>query len=190
MLQKLPAGVGRALASVRAGLDRVAINDERFANVESALSITSREFIDGDPLPIACTADGAGRSPALTWDAEPSGATSLVLLVEDADSPSPQPLVHAIAWDLPVFEKGLSAGSLGPPASASPVPLGKNSFLRAGWLAPDPPPGHGAHRYVFQLFALDTMLDLGENPGRGAVLDAMAGHVVAIGFIVGTDART
>ncbi len=68
--------------------------------------------------------------------------------------------------------------------------MGRNSFLRRGWLPPDPPTGHGEHRYAFQLFALDRQAgDPGETPGRDALIEAMAGHVLAAGLLVGTYSR-
>jgi hypothetical protein len=53
------------------------------------------------------------------------------------------------------------------------------------YLPPDPPSGHGPHRYVFQIFALDTRLDFEKPPGRGALLEAMRGHVLAKGLHIG-----
>ncbi|MET0270459.1 MAG: YbhB/YbcL family Raf kinase inhibitor-like protein, partial [Sphingomonas sp.] len=65
----------------------------------------------------------------------------------------------------------------------------RNSYFNEGWLPPDPPTGHGRHDYVFQLFALADVGDIGRNPGRSALLDAMAGRVIAAGMLVGTYSR-
>ncbi len=67
--------------------------------------------------------------------------------------------------------------------------VGKNSFLKTGYLPPDPPTGHGPHRYLFQLYALNRRLGLEGVPGRGALLEAMHGHVLAKGVIAGTYER-
>ena len=96
-------------------------------------------------------------SPPLQWLGAPTNAGSLALIVEDADAPTPQPLVHAIVVDLVVGDGSgaLAEGALSSEdGEASGLRLGRNSFLQAGWLPPDPPPGHGVHRYAFQLFAL------------------------------------
>lgn len=63
---------------------------------------------------------------------------------------------------------------------------GLNSILQASWLPPDPPPGHGVHRYLFQVFALAQPVDFAGSPGREAVLDAVREHGIASGCLVGT----
>ena len=49
-------------------------------------------------------------------------------------------------------------------------------MMGLGWLPPDPPPGHGPHRYVFQVYALDSRPELDEGAGRGAVVAALKGR--------------
>ena len=134
-------------------------------------------------------ADGPGLSPPLVWSGLPAGTASVVLLVEDAGSPTPQPLVHLIAWNLPPDRTGLQEGEVSGQAADEGLPLGRNSFLHAGWLPPDPPSGHGRHDYVFQVYALKQPLDLSETPGRGALLKAMEGRVLNKGVLVGGYAR-
>ncbi len=142
-------------------------------------------------LPVGCTADGAGASPPLAWSDLPAGAAELALIVEDADSPTPAPLVHAIVLGLPPTETGLPEAALASPAGEGEGrAMGRNSYLSGQWLPPDPPPGHGPHRYVFQLFALSSPLGLEGTPGRGAVLRAMRGKVLATGHLVGTYGRS
>ena len=67
--------------------------------------------------------------------------------------------------------------------------MGRNSYLHAGWLPPDPPRGHGPHRYAFQLFALDEAPVFVKTPGRSAMVVALRGHVIAKGVLIGTYAR-
>ena len=92
--------------------------------------------------------------------------------------------MHAIVAGLEPGDGALPEGAIGEDA-----PAGRNSFLSHAWLPPDPPPGHGAHRYVFQLYALDHRPELGANAGRAAVVDALRGHVLAIGVLMGTYER-
>ncbi|WP_312486904.1 YbhB/YbcL family Raf kinase inhibitor-like protein [Massilia timonae] len=54
-----------------------------------------------------------------------------------------------------------------------------------GYYGPKPPVGEAAHRYHFQVYALDKMLDVPFGADRDQVLAAMKGHVLAKGEIVG-----
>ncbi len=67
--------------------------------------------------------------------------------------------------------------------------VGRNSYLQAAWLPPDPPPGHGVHRYAFQLFALRAGATFDGTPGRDAVLEAIKEHGLASGCLIGTYER-
>ncbi|WP_375454333.1 YbhB/YbcL family Raf kinase inhibitor-like protein [uncultured Methylobacterium sp.] len=189
MLEKIPAGLGQALSGLRAGLGKTAYHSD-FADVPETLALTSAAFADGAPIPARYTADGAKTAPPLAWSGLPAGTVRIAILAEDADSPTPRPLVHLIAWNLAPTTHNLAEGAL----TAAGVPgfrpdLGRNSFLTDGWLPPDPPAGHGAHRYLFQVYALDRALDLPPSPGRGAVVDAMRGHVLGKGCLTGSYER-
>ena len=189
MLEKIPRAVGEALSGLKAGREKTAYR-AAFPDVPEMLTLTSPAFADGTDLPARYTADGEGVSPPLAWSGLPDGTAALVLLVEDAGSPTPQPLVHLLAWDLPPDPANLGEGALPSPGRAGDArQLGRNSFLRSAWLPPDPPSGHGRHDYVFQLYALRQTLRLGDDPGRGALLAAMRDQVVAKGQLIGTYAR-
>lgn len=185
MLEKVPGGLGRALAGVRAGATKLALYDAAFAAAPESIEVSSPSFADGQAIPARHSADGVGTSPALAWRL-PGDAAALVLLVEDADSPSPEPLVHAIAWNLDAASDGLAEGALSGEPS---VETGRNSYFRTDWLPCDPPTGHGPHRYAFQLFALDTPLNFDTAPGRSALLEAMKGHLLARGALIGSYER-
>ncbi|MDB4975421.1 MAG: phosphatidylethanolamine-binding protein, partial [Myxococcaceae bacterium] len=98
MLGKIPAVIGHALRSARAGMERLAFNHAEFATITDSLEVESLAFGDGEAIPVRYTADGEQTSPPLRITAVPAGTESVVLLIEDADSPTPEPLVHAIAW--------------------------------------------------------------------------------------------
>ena len=202
MLEKLPDVLGHALRSQRAGLDALAFNRVDLRAGTSAITLTSLAFADHAPIPVPYTADGEGRSPPLQWTGVPEAAGSLVLIVEDADAPTPKPLVHAIAVNLPPGEGALAEGALqttdddgeedgdGAEGALQDEPrAGRTSYLQADWLPPDPPPGHGLHRYAFQLFALQPGAVFSETPGRDEVLDLVRSHGLASGLLVGTYER-
>ncbi len=181
MLEHVPKVVGEALRGIGPGLDKLTINAS-FAAAPGGIAVTSPDFADGAGLPRDSTEDGRKLSPALAWRGVPDGAAEVVLVIEDADSPTPEPLVHLIAPDLDPAAGRLTEGATG-------AETGRNSFLKQGWLPPDPPCGHGPHRYVFQAYALSVALALTEAPGRGALIDAMAGRVLTKGCLTGTYAR-
>jgi len=191
MLEHVPAWLGKALADVRAGAEKLGIARGTLGTSVAKLDLTSPAFADGARLPERFTADGAGVSPPLVWGPLPEGTHALALLVEDADAPAPRPLVHAVVWGMPADAGRLEEGAIvGDGAGTPDRDVGRNSYFREGWLPPDPPTGHGSHRYAFQLFALDAGVgDPGETPGRAAVLEAMAGHVLAAGVLIGTYSR-
>jgi hypothetical protein len=65
----------------------------------------------------------------------------------------------------------------------------RGSFDRIGYFGPRPVRGHGRHRYVFQIFAVDRPLPVGHPCGLRDVVGAMTGHVVARGRLTGTFER-
>ncbi len=189
MLEHLPTAIGAALKGVRPGLDKLTLI-QHFAGIPQAILVESRAFQADAPLPIDATEDGRKLSPPLAWQGVPPGAAAIVIMIEDADSPTPEPLVHLIVLGLPGQDGRLAEGELKNAGTGDRAhALGLNSYLKAAYLPPDPPSGHGPHRYAVQVFALDTPLSLAAEPGRGAVVEAMTGHVMATGLLIGTYER-
>jgi Raf kinase inhibitor-like YbhB/YbcL family protein len=175
------------LRGARSGFRGLAHKDAALRDVPESIQLWSPAFNHGGSMPALYTADGDRLSPPLAWKGVPDETETLVLLIEDADSPTPHPLVHAIVWDLPPSDGELLTSAL---SSEAPEPgVGRNSYLQRTYLAPDPPRGHGVHRYVFQLFACDRALDFAAAPGRSTIMDAMRGHVLAKGVMIGTYER-
>lgn len=191
MLEHVPHWLGQLLAGVRAGRDQLVIADPVLSLGDARLSFASPAFADGARLPERFTADGAGVSPPLAWHGAPEGTAGYALIVEDADAPTPRPLVHALVWGLPAAATMLAEGAIASDEEGTPEggDVGRNSYLGEGWLPPDPPTGHGPHAYVFQLFALSDVPDLAPDPGRATLVDALAGRVLATGVLTGTYSR-
>jgi Raf kinase inhibitor-like YbhB/YbcL family protein len=189
VLEKLPSVAGRGLRSQRADMEDITALNVGLTAADFCIELESEAFHSEQPLPRRFTADGEGLSPPLHWSGIPAQATSLVLIVEDADSPTPQPLVHAIAVDLPAAVNGLREGALGSVNAQGSIKEGLNSYLQADWLPPDPPPGHGPHHYVFQLFALASGPAFPERPGRGLVADVLTERAIAAGWVIATYER-
>jgi len=68
------------------------------------------------------------------------------------------------------------------------VGQGENDFGSIGYSGPCPPSG-SSHRYSFTLYALDITLELEAGATRGQLLDAMEGHILAQGELVGVYQR-
>lgn len=190
MLEKLPEVIGHALQGVRAGLEQIVFNTLGMRQGMASIALTSVAFADHAPIPSRYTADGEGLSPPLQWTGLPAGAASLLLIVEDADSPTPNPLVHAIVVGLNAESDSLAEAAI--PSQGNEgigLHVGRNSTLQAAWLPPDPPPGHGLHRYAFQLFALGCIPEFSDAPGRDEIFEALRKHAMASGLLIGTCER-
>jgi Raf kinase inhibitor-like YbhB/YbcL family protein len=157
MSEKLASKIGRALRGVRALESELVFHEAVLEAVPTNIRVTSPAFPNHGRLPVRYTGDGEGLSPPLAWRGVPREAASIVIIVEDADSPAPHPLVQAIVWGLPGANGKLLAGALPHPSELLPARtrMGRNSLLTVGYLPPYPPPGHGTHQYAFEVFALD-----------------------------------
>ena len=190
MLQKLPDSVGHALVNQRAGMEQVVYNHLHAYRDVPRLSVSSRAFAFNGALPVRYTADGEGISPPLAWGDCPADTAAVAIIVEDADSPTPHPLVHAIAIDVAREDRALAEGALSAPNETPPqLEIGTNSFFRHSWLPPDPPPGHGEHRYVFQVFALREGPPFSKTAGRKEFVDTILDRAIAVGCLIGTYER-
>jgi len=98
-------------------------------------------------------------SPALSWSPLPEGTAEFALVVQDPDTPMSGASTHLVAVVDPSVVSRLADGELSKGTAPDGVTLGKGGF-KLGWAGPLPPKGHGAHRYVFQAFALDRTLGL------------------------------
>lgn len=191
MLEHVPHWLGSLLRNVRAGHSKLVIVQPDIVAGEARLDVSSPAFANGARLPVRFTADGEGVSPPLLWSDPPEGTAAFALIVEDPDAPAPNPLVHAVVWGLPADTRALAEGEIAADADGGPDgrDVGRNSYFLEGWLPPDPPTGHGAHDYVFQLFALSALPAMGNNPGRTDVVRAIEGKVLAAGLLTGTYSR-
>jgi Raf kinase inhibitor-like YbhB/YbcL family protein len=190
MLEKLPEAVGQALINQRAGMEQVLYNHLHARRETSRIAVESRAFVFNGCLPKRYTADGEGVSPPLSWSDCPAGTASIAIIVEDADSPTPHPLVHAIAVDLSADTRSLPEGALTEHQRGGELEMGSNSFFKHAWLPPDPPPGHGEHRYVFQVFALKAGAAFSKTVGRSEFIKAILDRAIAVGCLIGIYERS
>jgi Raf kinase inhibitor-like YbhB/YbcL family protein len=179
---EVSVAAGHVISGIHAGAQKLAAHKVA-KDIAPSIEVRSVAFDADSALPISCTADGVGAPPPLAFHGVPEAASSLVVLCEDPDAPFFEPYVHWLIYGMPGVAEDIDA------ESQASYRSGQNSKLELGYTPAAPPPGHGVHHYHFQVFALDRALDLEPGTGRGDVLDAMTGHVLAWGELVGTYER-
>ena len=140
----------------------------------SELIVRSSAFPNNGLIPIRYTCDGADVNPPLNIEGVPKGTKSLVLIVDDPDAPMGT-WDHWIVWNIPP----------GTEVKENRVPgtEGLNSFGRNSYGGPSPP--SGTHRYFFKVYALDSELSLNPKSRKRDVEEAMSGHILAKGELIG-----
>jgi Raf kinase inhibitor-like YbhB/YbcL family protein len=158
------------------------------------IRVSSPAFATGERIPQLFTGDGQDVSPPLVWDGVPENAKELALICDDPDAPTPEPWVHWVLYKLSPTVRELPQGV--PPGEQMDHPVaamqGLNSWPSGqtiGYRGPAPPPGHGVHHYHFRLYALDCELTVNPGLDKRTLLQAMDGHVLAEGELMGTYER-
>jgi Raf kinase inhibitor-like YbhB/YbcL family protein len=156
------------------------------------LIMTTTAFEDGGVIPEKYTqASSSPVSPELKWSQVPMGTQSFVLLMHDPEpvlnKGSKMDITHWLIWNIPGTSTGLSEGvAQGElPDGSRQVSLRSNAYMGPG--APAGP----YHHYTFELYALDTKLEVPQGTPqeaaatRTAVINAMDGHVLGKALLVG-----
>lgn len=144
------------------------------------LQLSSTAFSDGGTIPDKYTcAAGMGNmtSPALQWVNAPAGTQSFVVLLHDPDAHAAKSIydiTHWIIFNIPGDTTSLPEGVK---ADSTLGVQGSNIARQPSYFGPCAPPGPN-HHYTFELFALDTKLDLAAGASRADILKAMDGHVL------------
>jgi Raf kinase inhibitor-like YbhB/YbcL family protein len=148
------------------------------------IRVSSPAFSPGGKIPKkhAKLPEGQDISPALAWSGVPAGTKRFAVIVDDPDAPGGTTFVHWVAWNLLGTAEGIPEG-----VSRAAVDLyqGKNDFGEVGWSGPLPPAGE-THKYVFNVYALDADLTLARESTAAQLVEAMKGHVLATGKLIGT----
>ena len=161
------------------------------------LVVTSADVLDGQTLPLAQVsgklgAGGQDVSPQLSWSGAPAGTRSFAVTCFDPDAPTGSGYWHWAAYDLPadLIELAANAGAPGGhnlPAGARTL---RNDAGLAQYVGAAPPPGHGPHRYVFAVHAVDVpSLELPEDATPAVLGFNLFFHTLARGFVVPTYER-
>ena len=151
------------------------------------LQLAVRGFNSGGVIAKEFTCDGVNASPGLTWTQPPAGTQSFALIMDAPDAPAGT-LVHWVVYDVPAGARQLSEAMPQRDELIDGTRQGINDFGKLGYSGPCPPPGKN-ERYLFKLYALDTMLRLKTQATQEGFKRAMAGHVLAQAGLVGFYSR-
>jgi Raf kinase inhibitor-like YbhB/YbcL family protein len=148
------------------------------------LLVSSGAFTGGEAIPDKYTQNGDNVSPAINWVRGPTGTQSFVVLAEDSGVNRHDPIVHWVVYDIPSTVTSLPSSMPGDDKLENGGMQGKNIAGKIGYIGPKPPAGQ-THPYHFEVFALNTKLNLDPGADRNTVVNAMKGHVLAVGDLIG-----
>ena len=134
------------------------------------MEIISPVFRSGGVIPSPYTCIGQNVNPPFNFLNVPSKTQSLALIMHDPDAPGGDYL-HWLVWDITPATDFIAVNSV--PVGAM---QGQNGSGKSVYMGPCPP--SGTHRYLFDLYALDTTLDLPSGSSLDEVEKAMAGHII------------
>ncbi len=155
-------------------------------NASNQFTLISPDFKNNSPIPSKFTCDGANVSPELEWFNPPPRTKSFILIVEDPDASEDKilPWVHWVVYNIPSSTTKLSEN------------IPDNNFMQ---IASDfgqkkyggPCPPYGTHRYLFTIYALDTMITLSFKDSttldnKRNLIKAMKGHTLGHAQLIGT----
>jgi Raf kinase inhibitor-like YbhB/YbcL family protein len=151
------------------------------------LTLTSPAFSSGGSIPKRFSEQGDSISPELRWSGVPSGTREFALICQDPDAPTALPFVHWIIYGISANTTFLPQGLPTIPELELPILArqGLNTLQKIGFTGPNPPGWDRAHRYIFQLFALDEPLPLAPGIGHTEFFKAIEGHVLDEAVLVG-----
>jgi Raf kinase inhibitor-like YbhB/YbcL family protein len=152
------------------------------------LTLTSPDVEDGAVIAEKFSMRANGTSPKLEWTHAPAGTQSYIVLFHDPDVSMQKKLddvTHWMIFNIPGTATELPAGV----AADAKLPDGsfqiKNSMGRVGYTGPGMGAAGPYHHYTFELYALDTKLDLTDSASRADVLKAADGHILAKAVLAG-----
>jgi Raf kinase inhibitor-like YbhB/YbcL family protein len=147
-----------------------------------ALEISSPVFENGAEIPVVYSCLGMNYSPELVWSRGPEGTREYILILDDMDTPDG--IAHWILYNIPPEMTELHEGISTNGILEMGIIQGRNYLRKLGYYGPCPPVME-THRYRFTIYATDTFLTL-PSASKQQVLDAIEGHILAKGELIGT----
>jgi len=143
-----------------------------------SLTITSPSFTEGSQIQHKYSCDGEDINPELDISDIPLETESFAIIMYDPDA-SGGNWVHWVMWNIPVTQKIKENSTQGT--------TGENSWGWNNYGGPCPP--RGTHRYVFKVYALDTVLKLQPSTDMVGLEEQIQGHILAEGQLTGLYTR-
>ena len=155
------------------------------------MTLSSPAFTDGGTIPAKHAQEGRDVSPPLSWSGAPDSTISFLLVVRDVDAATGDgrdDTLHWLVWNIPGSATSLGEGM--PQGATATNGVRQISMTGPQYRGPAAPANGAAHHYVFELYALDTMINVAPNTmspsaTRDAVMAAIANRVRAKGVLVG-----
>jgi Raf kinase inhibitor-like YbhB/YbcL family protein len=180
MVRKISLLTFLAVVLVAAGAVSAAAQQQA-APPPSKFKLMSSAYTEGSMIPTQYScADPNGASPALQWSNPPDGVVSFAVIFHDTDTApnkNTMDVTHWIFWNISGASTSVPAG-VKPDTTPGGIVQGKNIRNVNGFQPPCPPPGATPHHYLFEMYALDTKIDLPAGSARADLLKAMDGHVI------------
>ncbi|EPH03216.1 YbhB/YbcL family Raf kinase inhibitor-like protein [Propionibacterium sp. oral taxon 192 str. F0372] len=142
------------------------------------MKITSPDFPENGKIPVAYARTGDDRRPWFGISGVPAAAVSLAIICHDPDAPMDGGFYHWTVWNLPPTTTDIPGESL--PTGAVE---GMTDWKETGYGGPLPP--SGTHRYNFQLFALDSMIDAPTSTTAPELEKLIEPHVIDRAVVTG-----
>ena len=145
------------------------------------LAITCGAFGADEAIPTEHAREGADETPMLSISGVPEGTRELAIICHDPDAPLPNGFTHWVVYGIPADVTEIRDDGA--------FTQGVNDYGNPGYNGPNPPEGHGPHRYYFWVYALDAPLDAPPGLSRAELVERMADHIIEQARIVGTYER-
>jgi Raf kinase inhibitor-like YbhB/YbcL family protein len=142
-------------------------------------TIKTNAFKNKNIFSVIYTCDGKDISPLVSWVGAPIQTKAFALILSDPDAPNGT-WYHWIVYNIPSHIQQLTENSSLPAGALT----GKNSWDKSQYNGPCPPNG-ATHRYIFTLYALDSILNLSNNENINNVLSQINNHVVRKAEVMG-----
>jgi Raf kinase inhibitor-like YbhB/YbcL family protein len=153
-----------------------------------SMQLTSTAFRPEENIPAKFTCDDRNISPELSWSGPPGATKSFALVMDDPDAPVAGGYTHWLVYNIPATANHIPENAPNQDRLPGGGLQGKNDSGTYGYTGPCPP--SGTHRYYFRLYALDVELDPRAGANRASLQQAMKGHVLAQGELLGRYKRS